>query len=233
MKTHKVYIKCLFCAKKSFGRNLTLWILATLVDFISDESSGKAFCISGCPMTLSCGYFIKKGVSFYFISLLTHYFGINLEGLSVSKDKRRLRERQTSDWWLSGKGHESYAPISHCSAYFQSVPFELFPKVLKNPCVYIGLCYEQRKYYSYISKVHMARSILQASCPDKRAPLQIGYGFYYHQDQCQIIQTWTKEMSGCVKTSGDVLLRSHTHSIVLVLSLVHKRQPPPPAKYIS
>lgn len=38
-------------------------------------------------------------------------------------------------------------------------------------------------------------------------------------------------MSGCVKTSGDMLLRSHTHSTVLMLSLVHKRHPPPRNTY--
>lgn len=155
LKTHKVYIKCLFCAKKSFGRNLMLWILATILDFISDENSGKAFCISGCPITLSCGYFIRKVVSFYFSSLLTYYFSLNFEVLPVGKDKRRLREQQSSRLMTFWKRHESYVPISHCSAHFQKRAFRAISKsVEESMCLHWTLLWTKKILFIYFQNAH-------------------------------------------------------------------------------
>lgn len=58
-----------------------------------------------------------------------------------------------------------------------SMPSELFPKVLKSPCVYIGLCHEQRKYYLYIFKMHMASSLLKPVVQTKRLHLKLEMGF--------------------------------------------------------
>lgn len=133
-----------------------LWILAALLDLTSDESSGKAFRISGCPIPLSCGYFIKKGLSFYFSSLLTYYFSINLEVLPVGKDKRRLREKaKPPDGWLSGKVHESHVPISHCSAHFQKRAFRAISKsVEESMCLHWTLLWTKKILFIYFETVH-------------------------------------------------------------------------------